>query len=177
KNNNALRKMVIKRDNEIDKLQEELTAYTSRLLGKELGERESNNCISILRIMSEIEHIGDIISKSLMAYAEKKIKQSYFFSDEGFNEIQEYHQTVLFNIEEIGAALSTMDKELAMEILESQEDSTENLRKFRESHLMRLKVGMRESIDTSTLHLDILNDFDRINLHVYNIAKAIIGKL
>lgn len=177
KNNNALRKMVIKRDNEIDKLQEELTAYTSRLLGKELGERESNNCISILRIMSEIEHIGDIISKSLMAYAEKKIKQSYFFSDEGFNEIQEYHQAVLFNIEEIGAALSTMDKELAMEILESREDSTENLRKFRESHLLRLKVGMRESIDTSTLHLDILNDFDRINLHVHNIAKAIIGKL
>ncbi len=177
KNNNALRKVVIRRDDEIDKMQEALTTYSSRLLGEELSEMESNKCVTILKIMSEIEHIGDLISKSLMAYAGKKIKKSYFFSDEGFGELQEYHEDVLSNIEEIQAALFTMDKEMARKLLKEQSKSRKKLDKFRESHLSRLKVGRPESIDTSTLHLDILNDFDRINTHIYNIARAIIGKL
>ncbi len=177
RNNNALRKVVIKRDDEIDKTQKELTAYSSRLLGEELSERESNKSVTILKIMNEIEYIGDLISKSLMAYAGKKIKKSYFFSDEGFGEIQEYHQAVLSNIEEIQAALGTMDKEMASQLLMKQDGSREKLDKFRESHLSRLKLGKPESIDTSTLHLDILNDFDRINFHIYNISRAIVGKL
>ena len=177
KNNNALRKVVIRRDDEIDKMQEELTTYSSRLFGEELTEKESNKCVTILKMMNEIEHIGDLISKNLMSYAGKKIKKAYFFSDEGFGEIQEYHRSVLFNIEETQAAIGSMDKEVASVLLRKQEESKEKLNRFRESHLSRLKVGKPESIDTSTLHLDILNDFDRINFHIYNIARAIIGKL
>lgn len=176
-NNNALRKMVIKRDDEIDKNQEDLTSYSSRLFGKELSDLESNKCITLLKIMSEIEHIGDLISKNFMAYAGKKIKESYYFSIEGFKEIKEYHRSVLDNLEEIEAALSTMDKDIARAFLERQIESLRKLDRLRESHLNRLKLGKPESIDTSTLHLDILNDCDRINLHIYNIGKAIVGKL
>lgn len=176
RNNNALRKVVMRRDDEIDKIQEELTSYSSRLLGQELTQRESNKCVTILKIMNEVEHIGDLISKNLMAYAGKKIKDAYFFSEEGFKEIQQYYYTVLSNIEEIQAAVGTMDKDLAMEILRKEDESKDKFDKFRESHLSRLRLGKPESINTSTLHLDILNDFDRINLHIYNIARAIIGK-
>lgn len=176
-NNNALRKAIIYKDNIVDKNQEELIAYTSKLLGKELSERESNKCVMILKIGNEIEHIGDLISKSIMNYAEKKIKQSYFFSKEGFNEIKKYHETVLSTIKEVEAALSTMDKNVAIDLLSNQKKTEKKLKKFRESHINRLKEGKRESIDTSTIHLDLLNDFDRINFHSYNISKAMIGKL
>ncbi len=176
-NNDALRKLIISKDNIVDKNQEELTAYTSKLLGKELSQRESNKCVTILKISNEIEHIGDLISKSLMNYAEKKIKQSYYFSKEGFGEIKKYHETVFLNIKEVEAALCSMDKDIAGELLARQEKTDEKLRNFRENHINRLKEGKKESIDTSAIHLDLLNDFDRINFHVYNIAKAIIGEL
>ncbi len=176
-NNDALRKLIISKDDIVDKNQEELIAYTSKLLGQELSVRESNKCVTILKIVTEIEHIGDLIGKSIMNYAEKKIKQSYFFSKEGFHEIKNYHETVLSNIKEVEAALSTMDKDIASTLLLNQSKTEDNLKNFRESHINRLKEGKRESIDTSTLHLDLLNDFDRINYHVYNIAKAIIGEL
>ena len=107
----------------------------------------------------------------------KKIKQSYFFSKEGFHEIKKYHQIVLLNIKEVEAALSTMDKDIAKDLLSNQKETEQKLKKFRESHINRLKDGKRESIDTSAIHLDLLNDFDRINYHIYNIAKAIIGEL
>jgi len=176
-NNDDLRKHIISKDNIVDKNQEELIAYISKLLGKELSDRESNKCVTILKMANETEHIGDLISKSVMNYAEKKIKQSYFFSKEGFDEIKKYHETILLNIKEVEAALSTMDKDIASDLLMSQEKTEEKLINFRESHINRLKEGKRESIDTSAIHLDLLNDFDRINFHTYNIAKAIIGKL
>jgi phosphate:Na+ symporter len=177
KNNDVLRELIISKDDIVDKNQEELIAYTSKLLGQELSVRESNKCVTILKIATEIEHIGDLIGKNIMNYAEKKIKRSYFFSKEGFQEIKKYHDTVLSNIKEVEAALSTMDKDIAGALLLRQSKTEENLKNFRESHINRLKEGKRESIDTSTLHLDLLNDFDRINYHVYNIAKAIIGEL
>jgi phosphate:Na+ symporter len=176
-NNDALRKIITSKDNIIDKNQEELISYTSKLLGQELSDRESNKCVTILKIGNEIEHIGDLISKNIMNYAEKKIKQSYFFSKEGFHEIKKYHETIFSNIKEVEAALSTMDRDIAGDLLSSQKKTEEKLKKFRESHINRLKEGKRESIDTSAIHLDLLNDFDRINYHIYNISKAIIGKL
>jgi phosphate:Na+ symporter len=176
-NNDALRKLVISKNDVVDKNQEELIAYTSKLLGQELSVRESNKCVTILKIATEIEHIADLIGKSIMNFAEKKIKQSYFFSKEGFHEIKNYHETVLSNLKEAEAALSTMDKDIAGILLLNQDKTEDTLKKFRASHINRLKEGKRESIDTSTLHLDLLNDFDRINYHVYNIAKAIIGEL
>lgn len=176
-NNDALRKIIISRDNIIDKNQEELVSYTSRLLGQELSNRESNKCVTILKIANEIEHIGDLISKNIMNYAEKKIKESYFFSKEGFSEIKKYHGIILSNIKEVKAALSIMDKDIARDLLRNQKKTESKLKKFRESHINRLKEGKRESIDTSAIHLDLLNDFDRINYHIYNISKAIIGEL
>jgi len=176
-NNDAIRKVIISKDNIVDKNREELTAYISKLLGKELSDRESKKCVTILEIGNEIEHIGDLISKSLMNYAEKKIKQSYFFSKEGFKEIKKYHETIFSNITEVQAALSTMDKDTAGDLLANKKKTEKKLRKFKDNHINRLKEGRRESIDTSAIHLDLLNDFDRINFHIYNIAKAIIGEL
>ncbi len=176
-NNDALRKIIISKDNIVDKNQEELVSYISKLLGQELSNRESNKCVTILKIANEIEHIGDLISKNIMNYAEKKIKESYFFSKEGFHEIKKYHETILLNIKEVEAALSSMDKDIASDLLSRQKETEEKLKKFRESHINRLKEGKRESIDTSAIHLDLLNDFDRINYHIYNISKAIMGKL
>ena len=176
-NNYAMRKVLISQDNIVDKNTEALTAYISKLLGKELLDRESKKCVTILKIGNEIEHIGDLISKNLMDYAEKKIKQSYFFSKEGFKEIKKYHETIFSNITEVQAALSTMDKDVANSLLENKQKTEKKLRKFKDNHINRLKEGKRESIDTSAIHLDLLNDFDRINFHIYNIAKAIIGEL
>ncbi len=176
-NNDALRKIIVSKDNIIDKNQEELVAYTSKLLGQELSERESNKCVRIIKITNEIEHIGDLISKNIMNYAEKKIKESYFFSREGFNEIKKYHEIIFTNIREVEAALSTMDRDIARNLLSNQNKIAARLKKFKENHIERLKEGKRESIDTSAIHLDLLNDFDRINYHIYNIAKAITGEL
>jgi Na+/phosphate symporter len=43
-----------------------------------------------------------------------------------------------------------------------------------EAHIQRLHRGLRESIDTSSIHLDLLSDLKRINSQLANIAHPIL---
>ena len=43
-----------------------------------------------------------------------------------------------------------------------------------ESHLARLREGRPESIETSSLHLDILRDLKRIHSHICSVAYPVL---
>ena len=45
---------------------------------------------------------------------------------------------------------------------------------FADSHLHRLAGQSLQTIETSSLHLDIINDFKRINSHICSIAYPIL---
>ena len=43
-----------------------------------------------------------------------------------------------------------------------------------ESHLARLREGRPESIETSSLHLDVLRDLKRIHSHICSVAYPVL---
>jgi phosphate:Na+ symporter len=43
-----------------------------------------------------------------------------------------------------------------------------------ESHLRRLREGRPESIETSSLHLDVLRDLKRIHSHICSVAYPVL---
>ncbi|MNL82094.1 hypothetical protein D3C87_2093870 [compost metagenome] len=47
-------------------------------------------------------------------------------------------------------------------------------RQSAERHLQRLRDGRAESIETSSLHLDMLRDLKRINAHIASVAHPIL---
>ena len=47
-------------------------------------------------------------------------------------------------------------------------------RAYADSHLGRLAGNTLESIETSSLHLDLISDFKRINSHICSIAYPIL---
>jgi phosphate:Na+ symporter len=49
-------------------------------------------------------------------------------------------------------------------------------KKFRTLHISRIFQQKIQSIETSTLHLDLLSCFKRINSHSVDIAKAMCGE-
>jgi len=50
-------------------------------------------------------------------------------------------------------------------------------REFHQSHIRRLHLGLRGSIDTSAIYLDLLNGLKRINSHTTKIAYVVLGEL
>uniref|UniRef100_A0A7V3RHP8 Na/Pi cotransporter family protein n=1 Tax=candidate division WOR-3 bacterium TaxID=2052148 RepID=A0A7V3RHP8_UNCW3 len=171
----VLRKEIIQSDDDIDRIEESVNPYLSRLNPEEMDQGVRKMQIGLLTITAELEHIGDIISKNLMSYAKKQIDEGMEFSAEGFAQIKEFHKFVLDTLRMAISSLTTRDKKLAKEVIHRRKKGLDIVKDFEIKHLERLHRGLKESLETSTIHLDILSDLERINFHATEIAGVVEG--
>jgi Na+/phosphate symporter len=64
----------------------------------------------------------------------------------------------------------------ANEVLSSENEINEIVHKLKEKHISRLHADLKESIETSGLHMDVLDQYTRINDILSDIASAIVKK-
>ncbi|MEO0164673.1 MAG: Na/Pi symporter [candidate division WOR-3 bacterium] len=171
----VLRKNIIQADDEIDQVEERVTPYLSRLNPEEMDQELKSMQISFLTITAELEHIGDIISKNLMNYAKKQIDGGMEFSPEGLSQLKEFHQYVLTTLRMAISSLTTREAKLAEEVVKRRETGLKLAKELEIKHIERLHRGLKESLETSTIHLDILSDLERINFHATEIGNAVLN--
>jgi len=159
-------------DSKVDLLHKAIILFLAKISQKELGESESKKSMNYLYIENELESIGDIMDKNLMVMAKKMIDRDLHFSEQGGKELTELHGKVLDNINRMVKALAENDVELAKQIKTVYSDVDE--RKYQVSHIERLHAGLKVSIDTSSVHLDVINYYARINEYVVYIADRIL---
>jgi phosphate:Na+ symporter len=66
------------------------------------------------------------------------------------------------------------DVKLARQLLREKAHVREAERAAAEAHLARLREGRRESIETSSLHLDVLRDLKRVHSHICAAAYPVL---
>ncbi len=164
------------RDNDVDLLDREIKLYLTKLSRESLTEEQAQREFEILAFTNNMENIGDVIDKNLMELALKKMENQLSFSEEGMREIEELHERVLENFEIGVVTFTNSDRELARRLLQRKAKFAELERKLRQAHIDRLHRGLKESIDTSAIHLDILTNLKRINSYICNIAYTILGE-
>jgi len=157
-------------DTKVDTLHKTIIPFLAKISGKELGEEESKRSINYLYIENELESIGDILDKNLIVMAKKMIDNNLSFSEQGSQELTELHGKVVDNINRMVTAIREEDVELAKNIKEIDVEES----KYQQSHIKRLNQGLKISIDTSSIHLDVISYYARINESVAFIANRII---
>lgn len=176
-NDKDLMRDLVKKDDEVDNLEEAINDYLTSISQEELTDYQSRRITSLFFITGEMEHIGDIVSKSLMVYARKKIHEGFIFSDEGFSELIDFHREIKENFVIAVSALTTFDKGLAGKLMEERQKGVDRHVQLHNAHIDRLKRGLVETIETSTIHLDFIDDLERVIFHISNIGYAILGKV
>lgn len=161
-------------DNAVDKLFEAIKLYLIQTSRTELGEDESRRYVQILTFTTNLEHIGDIIDKNLMELAGKKIKNRYAFSPEGMAELRAFHAHVLENLRLALNVFTTGDLTLARRLMAEKTVMRETEAKAADSHFARLRAGRPESLETSSIHMDVIRDLKRINGHLTSVAYPIL---
>jgi phosphate:Na+ symporter len=161
-------------DDSVDRLDEAIKLYVTKVTRESLDERESHRAMEIISFAINLEHAGDIIDKNLMELAAKKIKRKLQFSKEGAAELGAFHSRVMENIKIAFSVFISNDTKLARQLLGEKSDLRAAELAAAENHLARLREGRPESIETSSLHLDILRDLKRINSHVCSVAYSIL---
>lgn len=176
KNDEEIADQIDKKEYEADILAKAIITYLSELGQHPLAHEESRKAASLLYIVNDLEHIGDLISR-LGKLGRKKVEYSLVFSQEGLEELINMHQTVKNNLDMAVIASLTGDHSLAVKVSETNERIRRLERDLRQTHLGRLWAGQKVTLETSSIHLDLINGFQRINEHAANIAQAVLGEL
>ncbi|WHA41974.1 Na/Pi cotransporter family protein [Agrobacterium larrymoorei] len=163
-------------EKKVDRLQQEVKIYLSRLGRKGLDEHDARRSITIIDYAINLEHIGDIIEKGLCEQIRKKVLNGFKFSDEGYDELKTLFDMTIENLRSAQSILVTGDFALARRLMEIKIDIRRLEKRSSGRHLERLRDGLMESLQTSSLHLDMLRDLKRINAHIVSVAHPILDE-
>ena len=161
-------------DDAVDRLHEAIKLYLIQVSRNELGEEDGKRYVEILSFTMNLEHVGDIIDKNLMELATKKIRNRYAFSPEGMAELRVFHARVLENLGLALNVFTTRDIALARRLVAEKTAMREAEPRAADSHFARLREGRPESIETSSIHMDVIRDLKRINGHLTTVAYPIL---
>ncbi|MFY9759718.1 MAG: Na/Pi cotransporter family protein [Xanthobacteraceae bacterium] len=173
-NDRKLASDVSRMDNIVDRLNEAIKLYITKLTRDSLDEREGRRAMEIISFTINLEHIGDIIDKNLCELAVKKIKRRYQFSAEGTAELTGFHKRVCDSLQAAFGIFMTGDVAAAHKLLREKSELRQAELAAADRHLERLREGRPESLETTSLHLDILSDLKRIHSHICSVAYPVL---
>ena len=161
-------------DDTVDELYTEIKLYLTQISREALSERESRRWTDIVSFTINMEQIGDIIERVIQDVEDKKIRKNRSLSDAGMAEICHLHERLLANLR-LGMSVF-LDGHVrdAQRLLEEKARFRDLEHEYAASHIARLQDNTAQSIETSSLHLDLISDLKRINSHICSIAYPIL---
>jgi phosphate:Na+ symporter len=165
---------VSRMDNVVDRLDEAIKLYVTKITRESLEDDDGRRATEIIAFAINLEHIGDIIDRNLIELANKKIKHQYEFSKDGAAELDAFYKRTIENLKLSFSAFINRDVRIARKLIEEKTELRNLELANAESHLARLREGRPESIETSSLHLDVLRDLKRIHSHICSVAYPIL---
>ncbi|MGQ7791605.1 Na/Pi cotransporter family protein [Faunimonas sp. B44] len=163
-------------DDRIDRLHREIKLFLTDLTRESLDEAMGARATEILAFTTNLEHVGDIIDKSLMDLARKRLKHKIAFSAEGLAELRSLHERVCGNHRLALGVFMSRDLAIARMLVADKVGVRNEEWASAQSHLARLRAGRPESIESSALHLDVLSDLKRIHSHICSVAYPVLDR-
>jgi len=161
-------------DDAVDRLTEAVKLYVTKVTRQSLDETDGRRAMEIISFAINLEHVGDIIDKNLMELAGRKIKRRLQFSREGAAELEAFHRRVLDSLKLAFGVFISGDVKSARQLIAEKASLRAAELAAADSHLARLREGRAESIETSSLHLDVLRDLKRVHSHICSVAYPVL---
>jgi phosphate:Na+ symporter len=150
--------------------------FLTRIAREELRPEESSRSYELIMVTADIEHIGDIVSKSITAFAEKIDRSSIPLSQEGRLEIHGFFEATIRLLREALAAFTAGDSGLARTVYERKQEMKTQFSSLVDRHMARLYNQNTASLKTDPIHIDLLEEIQRINYFSFRIAGHVLRK-
>jgi len=161
-------------DDDVDELYSSIKFYLTQISREALSEREGRRWTDIVSFTINMEQVGDAIERALQDVEDKKILKNRRFSDAGMAEICHLHERLLANLRLSMSVFLDGHVRDAQRLLEEKARFRELSHEYAANHIARLQEQTAQSIETSSLHLDLLSELKRINSHLCSIAYPIL---
>ena len=163
-----------KLDDTVDELYSAIKFYLTQISGEALSKDESRRWTDIVSFTINMEQIGDIIERVLQDIEDKKVRRNRSFSEAGMAEIVHLHERLLSNLRLAMSVFLDGHVRDAKRLLEEKAHFRDLEHEYAANHIARLRENTAQSIETSSLHLDLISELKRINSHICGVAYPIL---
>src|SRR3984893_14853535 len=161
-------------DDVLDRLDRAIKEYITSLDTDALSDTEHRRLSEIVAFTTNIEHAGDILEKSLMPLAAKRIKRGLASSDANRKEIRQMIERLIGNTRAAAAVFMTEDPGAARQLLSEKEVFCDIETRATHAHFGIARDRLSENVQGGVLHLDIRRDLRRVNAHLAAAAYPIL---
>ena len=99
-------------DYEVDFLRDRIMQFLTHIVREEIWHDDAHRVHLLTMVTTDLEHIGDIVSKSILPFAEKIDRNPTHFSEEGRNELFTFFETTIALLKETLAGFIMNDPKL-----------------------------------------------------------------
>lgn len=163
------------REEKIDFLQEKVSVYLTRIAQHNITNQQASEVFGMMSILQDIESMGDIIHRNMVPLIAKKKKLKYDFSSEGKEELLIYHSKVSKQIRLLRQAFKEPEPGIAQQIMKKERKYLDLELKYRARHLKRIVLQREKSVETTEIHMELMDLMKQIVLYSANIAQAYLG--
>jgi phosphate:Na+ symporter len=150
------------KDKLVDYLNKNIRRYLTKLSQSEMTPEQSQREFELLIRTNDLENIADIIEKNIIPLARKTWNKGYKFSPEGFSELKRFHAEVMACFRASINCFDSMEFNGRADLSQRFEALESMVLELSERHIHRLHQRVRESLDTSSVHLDLLGHYQRM---------------
>jgi phosphate:Na+ symporter len=177
RDNDAERAREVRRmDDDVDRLYTEIKMYLASVSCQTLDEKEAQRWTDIIELTINMEQSGDIIERLVTEVETKKIAPKRMFSEAGMAEVMEMYGRLVSSLRLGMSVFLNGDLKSAQRLLAEKEAFRDLERAYSQSHLQRLAGKTMQSIETSSLHLDLISDMKRLHSLFCSPAYAVLDK-
>lgn len=173
-NDELMCRSVFHLDDQVDRLQEAIKLYLARIDETRLDATAQKQVGVILDYAINLEHVGDIVEKSLAPLTLKKIERQLQYSPDGLAEIEALFRDTIDNLQLAQRVFLSRDAQMARRLMETKPAIRRQERASVEHHMRRLQHRHPDALQTTSMHMDVLRDLKRINGHLVSVATPIL---
>lgn len=150
--------------------------YLAQMPRDGLSEEESRRWAEIIEISLNLEQASDIIERMGSAVADKALAARRAFSAEGLKELDSLYQQLLSNLQLSMSVFFSRDINSARRLRRNKHRFRIMNRRYSHAHVDRLHQQNVQSIETSSLHLGLLGDMNRLNSLFCTVAYSVMNQ-
>lgn len=165
------------RESKVNFLEKKISAYLTNIAQGNITEEQAREVFGMVSIVKDMESMGDIIHRNMIPLIADKKRLCYDFSHEGKEELLIYHSKASKQISRLKQAFKKTDSEISHRIMEKEKKYLDLESKYRARHLKRIVLKMENSVETTGIHLELMDLMKQIVLYSANIAKTHINTI
>jgi phosphate:Na+ symporter len=173
-NQTAVTQEVRRLNDDIEVLYNAIKLYLAQMPREDLSDQDNRRWAEIFELSINLELASGLIERMLRKVQQQKTAQRRSFSEVGLEELSGLHEQLIANLRLGLSVFLSGDPESARQLLREKRRFRAQERRLAHAHVSRLQRKIVQSIETSSLHLELIADMKRLNSMFCSSAYAVL---